>query len=72
MRYILIAVLLSLTACATPVTVLKKDNTVATCGGGTVGSIFGGVIGYNIQKRHDLDCIKEHADYGYKIMETHH
>jgi len=61
--------LLCLTACATPTTVLKNDKTgeVVTCGGGTAGSIAGGMVGYSIQKSNDKECVEEYKSKGYKI-----
>jgi hypothetical protein len=66
MRYL--PFLLLLCACATPLTVLqnKKGETV-TCGGGTAGSVAGGMVGYSIQKDNDKKCIEEYKAQGYKI-----
>lgn len=66
MRYILLAALF-LSGCATPVTTMRKGDSVVTCGGGTSGSVFGGYVGYNIQKGHDRDCTNEYTNQGYKI-----
>lgn len=57
-----------LSACATPVTTLadKKGDTI-TCGGGTAGSVWGGLIGYTIQEGHDKECVDHYKDEGYKI-----
>lgn len=64
-KYIL---LLFLAGCTTPTTVLSnKHGDIATCGGGTAGSIAGGLIGYTIQEGHDKDCVDEYKAKGYKI-----
>ncbi len=59
-----------LTACATPQTILRDEKTGQTvvCGGGTAGSIAGGMIGYSIQKDNDATCIKDYKKVGYKII----
>lgn len=59
---------LFLTACTTPQTVLRKSNDYATCGGSSVGSVAGGYIGYSIQKDHDEACVKEYTAKGYSIV----
>jgi len=60
-----------LAACATPVTTMQKGNSVVTCGGGTAGSLTGGLVGYTIQEGHDQDCVKAYATQGYKIVTPH-
>lgn len=47
--------LLLLSACATPRTVMKNPETgqVTQCGGTATGSFVGGVLGYHIQKSND-------------------
>jgi hypothetical protein len=66
MKYLIL--LLALSACATPRTVLKNERTgeIAQCGGQRGGSIAMGVIGYHIQKDLDEDCVKEQISKGYK------
>lgn len=69
MRYIAIAlIVLSLSACTTPKTVLRNPKTgqVATCGGNVTGSLAGGMIGYYIQKSNDADCVADYAKEGFK------
>ena len=67
MRYTLLLLLLA--ACATPTTVLKNsDGDVVTCGGGTAGSLTGGLIGYTIQEGHDKDCVSQYQ--GGRIQTT--
>ena len=67
MRYISLIALIALSACATPVTVLKNaKGDVATCGGGTAGSLAGGLIGYKIQESNDADCVAGYAKRGFK------
>jgi hypothetical protein len=67
MRYL--SLLLLLAACATPQTVMqnKKGETVI-CGGGTAGSVAGGMVGYSIQKDNDKKCIDDYKTKGYKII----
>lgn len=65
-KYLL--VLLLVTACATPQTVLQKDGKVVTCGGGTAGSIAGGMVGYSIQKNNDKDCVENYKKQGFAII----
>lgn len=67
MRYILLISLCLLTACATPVTTMRKGDSVVTCGGGTVGSVLGGKIGYDIQRGNDKDCVNGFATQGYVV-----
>jgi len=58
-----------LCACTTPETILKsKDGAFVTCGGGTAGSIAGGMIGYSIQKDNDKKCIEDYKNQGYVIV----
>lgn len=66
MRY-LIPILL-LTACTTPQTVLTNHSTgqVVTCGGTATGSLVGGLIGYEIQKSNERDCVKMFQANGFK------
>lgn len=63
-------VVLFLSGCATPTTVLKNPHTgeLAVCGGSSVGSVAGGLIGYSIQKSHDEDCVSEHKSNGFGII----
>jgi hypothetical protein len=57
---------LLLTACATPETILRdKLGNVVVCGGGTAGSIAGGLIGYRIQEGHDQECVQSYKAQGY-------
>lgn len=66
-RYLLLLILLS--ACATPTTIMRSSSgNEVTCGGGTAGSIAGGLVGYTIQEGHDQDCVKHYAQKGYKII----
>lgn len=67
-----ILLLTCLAACATPTTTLKNEKTgqVVTCGGGTAGSIAGGMIGYNIQKSNDQDCVNNYKNQGFKVEDV--
>jgi len=58
-------ILLLLTACTTPQTVMVKNGVYITCGGSMTGSLAGGVIGYHIQKGLDQDCVQEYIDKGF-------
>lgn len=57
-----------LAGCATPITVLKHPSTgaVAQCGGSRVGSAAAGLIGYNIQKDSDVQCVADHEARGFR------
>lgn len=70
-RLSLIALLVLVTACTTPMTTLKNSKTgqVATCGGSATGSWTGGAIGYNIQKDNDADCVATYKKQGFKIID---
>lgn len=63
---------LLLTGCTTPMTILKHPKTgqIATCGGSATGSMVGGVIGYQIQKSNDGDCIQAYKAQGFKIEDV--
>lgn len=68
MRYLVAFVLLS--ACTTPQTILRSSGgALATCGGSSVGSLSGGVIGYYIQKGMDDDCATDLKAKGYKVVQ---
>jgi hypothetical protein len=56
--------------CTTPVTMLKNDATgqIARCGGDISSSIAGGVIGYNIQKNSDQNCVRDYQAQGFKLI----
>ena len=62
---LLIAVFVS--GCATPVLMLKNEKTgqIVRCGGGVGGSMAGGLIGYNIQKKSDKACAKDFESRGF-------
>lgn len=61
-------ILFLLSGCATPVTTLSnKHGDIVTCGGGTAGSIAGGLVGYTIQEDHDKDCVDQYKTQGYAI-----
>jgi uncharacterized membrane protein YeaQ/YmgE (transglycosylase-associated protein family) len=61
-------VLASLVGCATPVVMLKNDQTgqIARCGGGTAGSVAGGMIGYSIEKNSDEKCVRDYEAQGFR------
>lgn len=65
-KLLLISLLLS--GCSTPLTTMQNGNSVVSCGGGTVGSLIGGLIGYHIQERNDHDCVVKYANDGYKVV----
>lgn len=67
MRKLLLVALLCLSACTTPKTVLKNEQTgqVVICGGSAVGAMTGGVIGYHIQKSNDEDCVQDFVSEGF-------
>ena len=66
-----LALVLSLAACATPVTTLKNSKTgqVVTCGGERSGSAAGGMIGYNIQKKDADKCVNRYKRHGFHVVD---
>jgi|GEM_PF-1575931 hypothetical protein len=72
-RYItLIAAVLLLSACTTPMTVLRNNKTgqVVQCGGNISSSMAGGAIGYHIQKGNDNECVAQYKTEGFKVINT--
>lgn len=64
MRYLFL--LLVLSGCVTAQTIMKdSQDHYVSCGGSSVGSWTGGIIGYNIQQRMDSDCVREYKEKGY-------
>lgn len=61
---------LALTACTTPKTVMINPETkqVVSCGGSATGSFVGGIIGYQIQKSNDAQCVADYAENGFKRL----
>lgn len=61
---------LTLSACATPVTMLKNPDNgqVVRCGGDRSGAIGGGLIGYSLQSDDAAKCVQDYAVQGYKII----
>jgi hypothetical protein len=61
---------LCLLGCATPVVVLKHEATgqIARCGGGVAGSMAGGLIGYNIEKSSDENCVRDYEARGFRRL----
>lgn len=59
------AILLS--ACTTPLTVLRNPSTgqVVTCGGNVSSSLAGGMIGYSIQQANDAQCVATYRAQGF-------
>ena len=68
LRLLSLSALLALAACATPRVTLKHPKTgqVAVCGGSTSGSLLGGYIGHQVEKRSDADCIRRYEAQGFK------
>lgn len=66
MKYILCLLLLS--ACATPVTVMQRQDDVVTCGGGHQWSTALGWAGYHIEQHYDRECVEDYNSQGYKII----
>lgn len=64
--------LAALAGCATPVVMMKNESTgqVARCGGGVTGSIAGGLIGHNIEKAHDEDCVRDFEARGFRRISS--
>lgn len=69
MRIIALAIVACalLTACATPVLMLKNPKTgqIVRCGGEKSGSMALGMIGYNIQKNTDQACANDYEAQGF-------
>jgi hypothetical protein len=63
----LLLVAIFLSGCATPVFMLKNERTgqIARCGGEASGSMAGGLIGYNIQKKTDKSCVTDYESRGF-------
>jgi hypothetical protein len=68
MRRFAALALLMLFGCATPTVMLKNEQTgqIARCGGDTSGSMAGGLIGYNMQKSNDENCVHSYEALGFK------
>ena len=64
--------ILLVTACTTPKTVLKNNQTgqVVSCGGSATGALVGGVIGYHIQKSNDKDCKSDYIEQGFEPVKN--
>lgn len=56
-----------ISGCATPVLILKNNKTgqIVRCGGEATGSMAGGLIGYNIQKKTDRACARDYEGRGF-------
>jgi uncharacterized membrane protein YeaQ/YmgE (transglycosylase-associated protein family) len=68
-RAMLLALAIAFVAgCATPVVMLKNDQTgqIARCGGGTTGSVAGGLIGYSVEKDSDSACVRDYESRGFR------
>ncbi len=65
-----IAVGLALSACTTPVIMLKNDATgqIARCGGSSSGFMAGGLIGRSIQEQDDRQCVRDFEAQGFRRM----
>ncbi len=72
MKHLAIILLIMLTACTTPKTVLKnpRNGQVAVCGGSANASLAGGVIGYHIEKGNDERCVNDYHNQGFKTLST--
>lgn len=61
------AITLFLSGCATPQHIMvDKQGKAKACGGGYVGSVLGGRIGYEIEKQNDEKCQEDLKKKGYK------
>lgn len=68
-KALLLAVTILLTACATPKTVMTNDKgETVTCGGGRGGSMIFGVLGYNMEKKSDKECVTKSTSNGFKVV----
>ncbi|HEV2682633.1 MAG TPA: hypothetical protein VGV14_19180 [Rhodanobacter sp.] len=43
----------------------EKTGQIARCGGEASGSMAGGLIGYNIQKKTDKACARDYESRGF-------
>lgn len=68
MKKLAIIALIGLSSCATPQTLLRHPQTgqMAACGGSSAGSMAGGMIGYEIQKSNDRDCVSNYLAQGFE------
>ena len=71
-NFIMALTVLTITGCATPFVTLHNDKTgdTQTCGGGTAGSIAGGMIGYSMQRNSDNECIAALKAKGYHVEDV--
>lgn len=67
-----LSICLLVSACATPVTMMKNPKTgqVQACGGNSTASITGGAIGYHYQLKDDEKCVKNYKAEGFKVIQT--
>lgn len=67
---LLLVLVSTLSACATPVVMLQNKATgqVVRCGGGKTGSMALGLVGYNIEKDNDEQCARDYEARGFKRM----
>lgn len=67
MRNVILLLLLS--ACTTPTTMMvnEKTNQVQQCGGEVSGSLMGGLVGYYIQSQNAAQCVEDFSEQGFKV-----
>ncbi len=67
---VIIAAIITLSACTTPKVMLKNPKTgqIESCGGSATGSMVGGVLGYHIQKSNDSQCEADLLANGFERM----
>ena len=65
-----VALALGLSACATPMTMMKNPENaqLVQCGGERSGAIMLGAIGYAIQSGDASDCVKRYSAQGFVIL----
>jgi hypothetical protein len=66
--FTILGMMWSIAGCSTPQTTLRNARTkqIVTCGGGAGGSLSGGVIGYQIEKSKDSQCIENYISQGFE------
>ncbi len=62
--------IIMISACTTPKTVLKHPDTgqVVSCGGNTTSSVAGGALGYYMQKSDDSECKVDYMAEGFEVI----
>jgi hypothetical protein len=67
MRSALLGICVALAGCATPVIMLRNDQTgqIARCGGGSTGAMALGMFGKNLEQESDERCARDYEQQGF-------